>query len=169
MLRSAWNLVKPATIEKCFRHAGFSKTTNSFAPEESADTKTEPTFNEMFGKVSALLDCPTLSLNEYVAVDDNVCTAPIMTQKEIVEIVQNPNDSTYVDSDDESENGISDAVPVPSTSEMRKIIKSMRSYLNAQSNGEMDKTMDDLEQFVDNVVLKRTFQKKISEFFPKKE
>jgi len=92
-----------------------------------------------------------------------------MTEKEIMEIVQNQNDSTYVDSDNESENGISDAVPVPSTSEMRKIIKSMRRYLNAQSNGEMDKTMDDLEQFVDNVVLKRTFQKKISDFFPKKQ
>lgn len=166
-LRSAWNLVKPATIENCFRHAGFSKTTNSLAREESADTETEPTFNEMFGKATALLDCPTLSLNEYVAVDDDVCTAPIMTEKEIVEIVQNPNDSTYVDSDDESENGISDAVPVPSTSEMRKIIKSMRSYLNAQSNGEMDKMMDNLEQFVDNLVLKRTFQKQISDFFPK--
>jgi len=114
----------------------------------------QPTFNEMFGKVSALLACPTLSLNEYVAVDD-----VYMTEKDIVEIVRNPKHSTYVDSDDESENGFKDAVPVPSTSEMRKIIKSMRCYLNAHLSGETNKMMDDLEQFVDNVMLKRAFQK----------
>ena len=49
------------------------------------------------------------------------------------------------------------------------MIKSMRSYLDAHSNGEMNKTMDDLEQFVDNMVLKKTLQKKISDFFPKKQ
>ena len=40
------------------------------------------------------------------------------------------------------------------------MIKSMRSYLDAHSNGEMNKTMDDLEQFVDNIVLKKTLKKR---------
>ena len=41
------------------------------------------------------------------------------------------------------------------------MIKSMRGYLDAHSNGEMNKTMDGLEQFVDNMVLKKTLQKGI--------
>lgn len=35
----------------------------------------------------------------------------------------------YVDSDDESQNGINDAVLIPSTSEMRKIIENTCTYL----------------------------------------
>ena len=49
------------------------------------------------------------------------------------------------------------------------MIKNMRSYLDAHQNGEMNKTMDDLEQFVENIVLKKTLKKKISDFFPKKQ
>ena len=62
------------------------------------------------------------------------------------------------DSDDESDIGINDADPVPSTTEMQKMIKSMRMYLDAYSNGEMNKTMDSLDQFVDNRVLKKALQ-----------
>ena len=43
----------------------------------------------------------------------------------------------------------------------------MRSYLDAHSNGEMNKTMDDLEQFVDNIVLKKTLKKRYL-IFPQK-
>lgn len=166
MLRSAWNSVKPTTIENCFRHAGFSKIANSLASQESADIESEPTFNEIFGKVSELLDCPTVSINEYVSIDNDVSTAPILTEKEILEMVKNPKVSA--DSDDEFDNGFNDAVPVPSTSEVRKMINSVRCYLDAHSNGEMSKTIDDLEQFVDNIALKNTFQKKITAFFSPK-
>lgn len=89
-----------------------------------------------------------------------------MTEKEILEMVKNPKVSA--DSDDEFDNGFNDAVPVPSTSEVRKMINSVRCYLDAHSNGEMSKTIDDLEQFVDNIALKNTFQKKITAFFSPK-
>ena len=71
------------------------------------------------------------------------------------------------DSDDESDFGINDAVPVPSTSEMQKMIKSMRRYLDAHSNGEMNKTMDGLKQLANNMVLKKTLQKRYL-IFPQK-
>lgn len=53
------------------------------APQESTDIATKPTFNEMFGEVSTLLDCLTKSLNEYFAVDD-VSIEPILADKEIL-------------------------------------------------------------------------------------
>ncbi|GFU44041.1 hypothetical protein TNCV_4963531 [Trichonephila clavipes] len=49
------------------------------------------------------------------------------------------------DSDDENE--MNNAAPVPTSFEMRNVMKSMHSYLDAHSNGEMNKEMDDIEQF----------------------
>lgn len=51
----------------------------------------------MFEKVSTLLDCSTISLNGYVAVDDDVSTELILTEKKILEIVHIANDSTHED------------------------------------------------------------------------
>uniref|UniRef100_A0A8C4SEN5 HTH CENPB-type domain-containing protein n=1 Tax=Erpetoichthys calabaricus TaxID=27687 RepID=A0A8C4SEN5_ERPCA len=168
MLHSAWNSVTPRTIENCFRHAGFSKVSDSLVPKEmeKEDIETEPTLNEMFEKVSVLLDCPTVSSEEFVAVDDdNVCTAPIMTDKDILEFVQ--SSKNIIDADSDNENEMNNAAPVPTSSEMRNIMKSMRSYLDAHSNGEMNNKMNDIEQFVDNLMLKKTMQRKISDYFPK--
>ena len=63
-----------------------------------------------------------------------------MTEKGILERVQNLQDAA--DSNDESDNGISffnDAVPMPSISEVLKIINSMLCYLDVHSNGDMNK------------------------------
>ncbi|GFV97555.1 hypothetical protein TNCV_2040631 [Trichonephila clavipes] len=48
------------------------------------------------------------------------------------------------------------AAPLSSSSELINIMKRMRSYLDACSNGEMNNKMDDIEQFVDNLMLKKT-------------
>uniref|UniRef100_A0A8C4RRF5 Tigger transposable element-derived protein 4 n=1 Tax=Erpetoichthys calabaricus TaxID=27687 RepID=A0A8C4RRF5_ERPCA len=156
MLHSAWNSVTPRTIENCFHHAGFSKVSDSLAPKEmeKEDIETEPTLNEMFEKVSVLLDCPTVSSEEFVAVDDdNVCTAPIMADKDILEFVQSSKNIIDADSDDENE--MNNAAPVPTSSEMRNIMKSMLSYLDAHSNDEMNNKMDDIEQFSPQFRVKR--------------
>ncbi|GFX27549.1 hypothetical protein TNCV_4996041 [Trichonephila clavipes] len=87
-------------------------------------------------------DCPIVSSHEFVAVnDDNVRKAPIMTDKDILEFVQS------LKMKDEHEVNI--ATSIPTSSEMRNTRKSMRSYLDAHSNGEMNEKMDDSEQFVD--------------------
>ncbi|GFW69606.1 hypothetical protein TNCV_489501 [Trichonephila clavipes] len=49
---------------------------------------------------------------------------------------------SHLDSDDENEINKADAVPA---SWEMKIMKSMRSYLDAPSNGEMSNKMDDIE------------------------
>ncbi|GFU01961.1 hypothetical protein TNCV_1524471 [Trichonephila clavipes] len=54
----------------------------------------------------------------------------------------------YVDFDDENE--MNNAIPVPTSSEMRNVMKSMRSYLEVRSNGEINNKTDDIEQCVDN-------------------
>ncbi|GFX62661.1 hypothetical protein TNCV_4868211 [Trichonephila clavipes] len=79
---------------------------------------------------------PTVSSEEFVAEDNNVCTAPIMSHKDILEFVQSLKNIFDADSDNESE--MHNAAPVPMSFEMRNIIKSMRSYLDAHSKGEMN-------------------------------
>ena len=135
MLRTAWNLVTPKTIENCFRHAGFSKLTDPISTQESIDNEeAEPTLSEMFGHDSTLVECP-VSLVEFVALDDDVCTAPILTDNDILELAQtSKDDPTGEDSDDDRDNEID--FPLPTTSEMRKCIISMRRYLDVHLKGE---------------------------------
>uniref|UniRef100_A0A8C4RFJ1 HTH CENPB-type domain-containing protein n=1 Tax=Erpetoichthys calabaricus TaxID=27687 RepID=A0A8C4RFJ1_ERPCA len=80
----------------------------------------------------------------------------------ILEFVQSSKNIIDADSDDENE--MNNAAPVPTSSEMRNIMKSMRSYLDAHSNGEMNNKIDDIEQFVDNLMLKKTMQRKYQIF-----
>ncbi|GFW33832.1 hypothetical protein TNCV_3589171 [Trichonephila clavipes] len=95
-------------------------------------------------KTSAGLDCSTVPYGECVAVDDaNVCTAPIMTVKDILEFLQSSKNIIDADSDDENE--MNNAAPDSKSSEMRNIVKSICSYLNTCSNGEIKSKMNDIE------------------------
>ncbi|GFW87864.1 hypothetical protein TNCV_1359681 [Trichonephila clavipes] len=91
---------------------------------------------------------PTVSSEGLIAEgDDNVCTAPIMAAKDILELVQ--SSKNIIDTIDyDGENEMKNVTSVPMSSEMRSIMKSMRSYLDAHSNGEMSNKMDDFEQFI---------------------
>ncbi|GFW80590.1 hypothetical protein TNCV_3234421 [Trichonephila clavipes] len=53
-----------------------------------------------------------------------------------------------IDADSDDEKEMSNAAPVPTLSEMRDVMKSMRSYLDAQSNGELNNKMDHIEQLL---------------------
>ncbi|GFX22610.1 hypothetical protein TNCV_2993451 [Trichonephila clavipes] len=54
-------------------------------------------------KIPASLDCSTVSSKEFVvAEDDNVCTAPIRTHKDILEFVQSSKNIVDADSGDEN-------------------------------------------------------------------
>ncbi|GFW72554.1 uncharacterized protein TNCV_3797821 [Trichonephila clavipes] len=68
------------------------------------------------------------------------------------------------DADSNGENEMTKAASVPVSSEMRNIMKFMRSYLDAHFNAEMNNKMDYIEQFVDNLMLKKTMQSKLSLF-----
>ncbi|GFX30035.1 hypothetical protein TNCV_2617461 [Trichonephila clavipes] len=75
----------------------------------------------MFEKVSVLLDCPTVSLEQFVA------------------------------GDFDDENEMNNAAPVSTSSEIRNIMKIMHSYLDAHSNGEMNNKKGNIEKIVHNL------------------
>ncbi|GFV98300.1 hypothetical protein TNCV_622591 [Trichonephila clavipes] len=120
----------------------------------------------VFEKVSVLLDCCTVSSEEFVAVDDdNAYAAPIMADKDILEFVQSSKDVIVAGSEDENEINNADLVPTPS--EMRNIIKSMHNYLDTHSNGEMNNKMDDTKQSLDNLMQKKDNARKSTRLFSK--
>ncbi|GFS89947.1 hypothetical protein TNCV_506771 [Trichonephila clavipes] len=103
----------------------YSRETTLIAEDEKRemeDIETEPAFKEVF---SVLLNCPIVSLKEFVAVeDDNVCS--IIADKGILELFQ--SSKNIIDTNSDNENKINNAAPVLcESSEMGNIIKSMRS------------------------------------------
>ncbi|GFY36121.1 hypothetical protein TNCV_4844931 [Trichonephila clavipes] len=84
--------------------------------------------------MSVLLDCSTVSSEESIAVDDdNVCTATIMADKDILEFVQ--SSKNIIDGDSEDKNEMNNTAPVSTTFYIRNVIKSVFNYLNAHSKG----------------------------------
>ncbi|GFW37358.1 hypothetical protein TNCV_859651 [Trichonephila clavipes] len=66
-----------------------------------------------------------------------------MADKDILEFVQ--SSKNIIDADSDVQNEMNNAASVPISCEMRNTMKSMHSYLDAHSNGEMNNKMDDIE------------------------
>ncbi|GFU89682.1 hypothetical protein TNCV_2265721 [Trichonephila clavipes] len=88
--------------------------------------------------------------------DDIVYTKPIKANEDILELVQ--SSKNIIDGDPNDENEMNNVLPVPTSSQMRNIIESMRRYLDAHSNGKMNNKMKD--------VAKRQCKENISDYFP---
>ncbi|GFX55163.1 uncharacterized protein TNCV_1156241 [Trichonephila clavipes] len=76
----------------------------------------------MFDKVSVLLDCCIVSSEEFVTVnDDNVCTVPIIADKDILKFVK--SSKNIIEADSGEENEMNKAASFPASSEMKNIMK----------------------------------------------
>ncbi|GFV48350.1 hypothetical protein TNCV_2479151 [Trichonephila clavipes] len=96
-----------------------------------------------------------------------MCVHPhIMADKDILEIVR--SSKNIMDADSEDKNERNDAVLVPISSEMSNFMKSMHSYLDTHSNGEINNKMGNIEQCVGNAnaMLNKQWKEKYQIFFP---
>ncbi|GFU04355.1 paired domain-containing protein [Trichonephila clavipes] len=81
-------------------------------------------------KAPAGLDCPIVLSEDFVAVDDdNVCTAPINADKDILELVH--SSKNIIDADSDDENKMNNAAFVPKLSEMRNKMSQRRRLPNS--------------------------------------
>ncbi|GFV59287.1 hypothetical protein TNCV_2340281 [Trichonephila clavipes] len=67
------------------------------------------------------------------------------------------------DSDDEKE--MNNAASVTTSSELRKVMKNRRCYLDAYSNGKINNKIDDIEQF--DAKIHNDLKRRIGDYFPK--
>ncbi|GFS95986.1 hypothetical protein TNCV_4277701 [Trichonephila clavipes] len=88
-------------------------------------------------KTSTGLNCLIVLSEEFIAADDdNMCTS-----KDILNFVQRLKHIIHADySDDENE--VNYAAHVPTSSETRYVMKSIRSHLDVHPNGQMNKKLD---------------------------
>ncbi|GFX77929.1 hypothetical protein TNCV_909461 [Trichonephila clavipes] len=95
-------------------------------------------------KTSARLNYPIV-FSEELSVQQIMitCSAPIPVEKGNLEFVQSSKNIIGADSDDENE--MNNAARAPKSSERRKVMKNMHSYLDAHSNGEMHNETDDID------------------------
>ncbi|GFU57792.1 hypothetical protein TNCV_1281401 [Trichonephila clavipes] len=99
----------------------------------------------MFEKVSVQLDCPIVSWEKFFVKEaDNEYTAPIKIGKDNLEFKAQKN---IIDGDYEGKNDKNNVTPVPTSFEMRNIMKTMRCYLDPHSNGKMNNKTDHMKQF----------------------
>ncbi|GFV81966.1 hypothetical protein TNCV_3151641 [Trichonephila clavipes] len=77
----------------------------------------------MFENGSVIQDSPTVSSEELVAVNDgNVYTASILTAKGILKLDQNSL-KNMIDANSDDEKEINNASPIPTSSDLRNILK----------------------------------------------
>ncbi|GFU91255.1 hypothetical protein TNCV_4925851 [Trichonephila clavipes] len=92
-------------------------------------------------KRPAGLGCSTVLSEELIALcDGNMSSTTIIVDRNILEFVQSSKNFMDGDSDDESE--VNNAASVPVSNELRNVMKSKRSYLDAHYKGEMNNRMD---------------------------
>ncbi|GFV53015.1 lachesin [Trichonephila clavipes] len=114
----------------------FTPNENRLARTDFASENEQNTEN----KTPTGLDFPFVLLEEFIAlIDDNACTATIKAKKDILEFVQ--SSKNIIDADFNDKNEKNNTAPVPTSSEMKNIRKSMHSYLDALSNFEMNNKM----------------------------
>ncbi|GFX97833.1 hypothetical protein TNCV_4904841 [Trichonephila clavipes] len=73
------------------------------------------------------------------------CAVLIMADKDILVLVQ--SSKNIIDADFDDENEMNNTASIRISSEMRNTMKSTRNCLEADSNGEMNSKMNDIEQF----------------------
>ncbi|GFV21633.1 hypothetical protein TNCV_239251 [Trichonephila clavipes] len=88
-----------------------------------------------------------------------------MENKDILHIAQ--RSKNFIDADSEDENVMTNVNPIPTLSEMWKIMKSMCNYLEAHSNSEKNFKVDDIEQLAICDAKKVNAKEKKSDYFPK--
>ncbi|GFW52029.1 hypothetical protein TNCV_2818981 [Trichonephila clavipes] len=102
-------------------------------------------------------------MEEFVS-DDDKCVYSPNYGKDILQFAQSSKNIIDTIRSD-SKNEMNNTTPIHMSYEMRNIMKSMHSYLDAHFNGEMNNKMEDTEQQFD--AKKKQCKKKISDYFPK--
>ena len=139
MSAASWHDVTEATVQNCFRHAGFVKARPTASnPESEAETEaqqvTEPPqidadmseVSNLFERFSQLCNVhPQMSVDEFINVDDNIQTSEAISMDDIVSCVQQAGTEEEI-VDDEP------AVPTVTTKMALQAMEQVRTFVMQQ-------------------------------------
>ena len=165
MLSAAWKAVLQSTIAGCFEHAGFSFEHGEMEAEEDEEAEEEEM--EVFEDSNVdsawvRFDCVEeqgVTLDDFVAVDDNVLVAEEMSDSDIVSMVNNKHTEQVEDEEDVA----ADPPPPPSASDALNTLDMLRRFVESQNHPSSDSLINvcyNMEKFIFSCVQQKTVQSK---------
>ena len=167
LLQKAWVAVKQETIQNCFRHCGFMKSSlNQSIVGDSVDLviADEPfvqsEFRNVFERMRSIFNIPSvINFDTFTAIDDEVVVAGTLTDEQL--ICQSNED---VVSDSDSEILIADVQPPPSNKEAYEAVKLLKRWIAANECEDGNTMIDTLEDIVDRVTVSKTIQSTLDKY-----
>ena len=116
LLKKSWDKVTPETIENCYQNV-------HFLPNDGCQESEDETVNDEFQDILDQMSGP--SVDEYVTFDDDVETAGLLSEQEIIEQLQERPEI-------ESEEGTTSDVQTipPPESDVTKAVNVLKQYLS---------------------------------------
>lgn len=157
LLKSAWDEVKPETIQNCFAKAGFQ-----IIPE--ADVQIT-----VYEETEEWREVATVPYIDYLNVDQDILTFEQRSDREIVAELLNKKECSEVDGSSEEEPS-DKTVSIPSSAEALQMVEKLKIYSESRENTHDDifQSVQVLESFVMSEIIKSRKQSKITSFFNKK-
>ena len=168
MLSTAWKAVLQSTIAGCFEHAGFTFEHGEMEAEEDEEAEEEEM--EVFEDSNVdsawvRFDCfeeQGVTLDDFVAVDDNVLVAGEMSDNDIVSMV-NEKHTEQVDESEDEEDVAADPPSPPSASDALNTLDMLRHFVESQNHPSSDSLINvcyDMEKFIFSCMQQKTVQSK---------
>ncbi|GFS79938.1 tigger transposable element-derived protein 6 [Trichonephila clavipes] len=154
MIEKAWRAVTPLTIHSCFKKSDFPSPNLVEMDNTLTEFNAEPSLWEALPEQD-------LTFDDYVLVDMDITVWGALSDTEIVALDHNNTESD----EDESE----ELTPV-SLSEAKVSLNKLRNFfLQNHVDADISKASFVLEKSIDKVILNALKQKKITDFFDKKD
>ncbi|GFR99975.1 tectonin beta-propeller repeat-containing protein 2 [Elysia marginata] len=139
-IKEAWSNVKQQCITNCFCHAGFVKEPEEIETIESDivsvnqddDSLDTDNYGNLFSRLNDLIPL-SATAHAYLAIDDDLAASEVLTTEVIVNSVVEKD----VDNEEEGEEDEEEMPPPPPTvADARDAIKTLRLFIQSQSNAE---------------------------------
>ncbi|GFS85661.1 tigger transposable element-derived protein 6 [Trichonephila clavipes] len=154
MIDKAWRAVTPLTIHSCFKKSGFPSSNLVDVGDTLTEFNAEPSLWEALPKQD-------LTFDDYVLVDTVIAVWGALSGAEIVALDHNNTESD----EEESE----ELTPV-TLSEAKVSLNKLRNFfLENHVDADILQASFVLEKYIDKVRLNALKQKKITDFFDKKD
>lgn len=157
ILKQSWERVEPATIQNCFKRAGFTSSTN----ENESTTSVEPILEQLFVEYGVTAPLTVTGI-DMVAVDEGIETAPSLSETD------SNQDQAEVDNEEtaEVEDDQGEQLPVVTEGEFANALTVMETYF--MQKGYSDDALLKVRATVQDEKEKAKRQTTITSFFSTK-
>ncbi|KAK9709161.1 hypothetical protein QE152_g26788 [Popillia japonica] len=173
LIDRSWNKVTQTTIKNCFIHAGFLNRENEIEVHSDSDNEEFTIENNLpLAKYMKLFGDKSVTMKDYVEVDDAIITNQLLTDTEITCLASTSmsEDKNIESASEESDNDIAHqtGADIVTIHRARQSLEVMRTFFQNSKHTVAAGSLDLLTQIENNMDEISTFhirQSKITDFF----